>query len=137
MSKTVTKSMMTRRVVAYELIACLAVILFLWIDELLDVPHHLFGVEPTPINWVESLLESGFIIVLCTFVITISYRFLQRIKYLEGFLRICAFCKRIRIEDKWIPLDQFVSDHSAAMFSHGYCPECVEKHYAELLRKKE
>jgi len=43
---------------------------------------------------------------------------------------------RIRIEDKWIPLDQFVSDHSVAMFSHGYCPECVEKHYGELLRKK-
>jgi hypothetical protein len=136
MSKAVTKSMMTRRVITYELIACFAVMLFLWIDELLDVPHHLFGVEPTPINWVESLLESGFIIVLCTLVITISYRFLQRIKYLEGFLRICAFCKRIRIEDKWIPLDQFVSDHSAAMFSHGYCPECLEKHYGELLRKQ-
>lgn len=23
-----------------------------------------------------------------------------------------------------------------AMFSHGYCPECVEKHYGELLRKQ-
>jgi len=98
MWKAVTKSMMTRRIITYELIACLAVMLFLWIDELLDVPHHLFGV--TPINRVESLLESYFIIVLCTLVITISYRFLQRIKYLESFLRICAFCKRIRIEDK-------------------------------------
>ena len=122
MRKTATKSMITRRVLAYELVACLSIMLLLWIDELLDVPHHLFGMDPTPVNWVESLLESGVVLMFCTFVMATSYRFLQRIKYLEGFLRICSFCKRIRIEDEWIQLDHFVSDHSAAMFSHGYCP---------------
>lgn len=133
--KNITKNMITRRVLAYELVAFLTLVLFLWINELLDVPHHLFGVEPTPVNWVESLLESGFVIVLCAFVMTTSYRFFKQIKYLEGFLRICSHCKRIQIDDKWIPLDHFVSDNSAAMLSHGYCSECVEKHYGELFRK--
>ncbi len=82
MVKNVTKSMIARRVLAYEIVAFLALILCLWINELLDIPHHLFGVEQTPVNWVESLLESGLVIVLCTFVMTTSYRFLQQIKYL-------------------------------------------------------
>ena len=40
-----------------------------------------------------------------------------RVKVLEGVLPICAFCKKIRNEDKvWQPLESYISDRSDAGF---------------------
>ena len=53
-----------------------------------------------------------------------------RVKVLEGFLPICAFCKNIRNESgDWERLEKFISRRSEAEFSHGVCPSCSEKHY--------
>jgi len=51
---------------------------------------------------------------------------LTRIKRLEGIILICSYCKKIR-DDKstWNRLEQYIADHSEAVFSHGMCPECA------------
>jgi hypothetical protein len=55
---------------------------------------------------------------------------LAQLKTLEGILPICAACKKIREEDgAWVGLDDYVSDHSAARFSHGMCPDCMARLY--------
>jgi hypothetical protein len=48
-------------------------------------------------------------------------------------LPICAACKKIR-DDKgyWNQIEAYISEHSAAEFSHGICPECVEKLYPDI-----
>ena len=48
---------------------------------------------------------------------------------LEGLLPICAYCKQIR-DDKnnWQPIEGYISKRSDATFSHGYCPDCIEKY---------
>lgn len=117
---------LTKRVVAYELIGFGLLVLFLWLDEVLDLPRFLLGAPATPINWRESLLESGLAIVLGGVVIVFTHLFLARIKYLEGFLIFCAGCKRIRFGGDWIPVDVFMRDHSDVSVSHGICPECIE-----------
>ncbi len=52
-----------------------------------------------------------------------------QVKRLEGIIPICMHCKKIR-DDKqcWQQLEQYISEHSDAMFSHGVCPECSEKY---------
>lgn len=57
---------------------------------------------------------------------------LAEVKTLSGLLPICAKCKKIR-DDKgyWNVLESYLSTHSGAQFSHGYCPEC----YATALRE--
>ena len=58
---------------------------------------------------------------------------LQEIKRLSGLLPICANCKRIRDEqDNWHEIEQYISDHSEADFSHGLCPNCARALYPEL-----
>ena len=54
------------------------------------------------------------------------------IKHLRGMLPICASCKKIR-DDKgyWKQIESYIRDHSEAEFSHGICPECLEKLYPE------
>jgi len=53
---------------------------------------------------------------------------LDRVKQLEGIIPICAYCKKIRDDqDDWNQLEQYISDHSEARFSHGICPHCAEE----------
>lgn len=54
----------------------------------------------------------------------------RHVETLEGLLRICSFCKKIRTEaGAWEPLERFVSGRSKAQFSHGMCPSCQQTHY--------
>jgi integral membrane sensor domain MASE1 len=58
-----------------------------------------------------------------------------KIKRLSGLLPICASCKKIR-DDKgyWTQVEEYVRDHSEAEFSHGLCPECAKKLYADYFK---
>jgi hypothetical protein len=56
-----------------------------------------------------------------------------RVHVLEGLLPICAHCKSIRNDHgSWERLEQYISERSAAQFSHSVCPNCRDIHYAEL-----
>jgi K+-sensing histidine kinase KdpD len=46
---------------------------------------------------------------------------------------VCAWTKRINIEGKWIPLDEFLTDKLNAKFSYGVSPEAMQEilHSAE------
>jgi PAS domain S-box-containing protein len=53
---------------------------------------------------------------------------LARVKLLTGLLPICAGCKKIRDRhESWQPLELYLSANSEASFSHGMCPDCLEK----------
>jgi len=55
---------------------------------------------------------------------------LSHVKTLHGLLPMCAFCHKIRnAEGKWERLEAYISSHTDADFTHGFCPECNEKHY--------
>ncbi len=57
---------------------------------------------------------------------------LEKIKTLEGIIPICCICKKIR-DDKgyWEQIEAYISKHSPAQFSHGICPDCLDKHYGK------
>jgi hypothetical protein len=120
-----TKKELTRHVILYELLGFGLITLFLWLNEILDIPRYCFGAPATPINWRESSFESLLIIGFAAGVIFLTHQFLMRIKYLEGFLVFCAGCKRVRLKGQWVPVDVFVRDYSAAEISHGLCPDCL------------
>jgi hypothetical protein len=60
-----------------------------------------------------------------------------KIKTLSGMLPICASCRKIR-DDKghWSSLEIYISTHTDTVFSHGICPDCEKKAYAELEKLK-
>lgn len=62
---------------------------------------------------------------------------LAQVKLLSGLLPICAACKKIRgDEGYWQQIEEFISDHSEAEFSHGICPECAQELYPEIFPGK-
>lgn len=57
---------------------------------------------------------------------------LAEIKTLRGIFPICSHCKKIRDDEGyWNRIDLYIREHSDAEFSHGICPECMEKYYSE------
>lgn len=62
---------------------------------------------------------------------------LDHVKTLQGLLPICAFCHKIRNADgKWERLESYISTRTEADFTHGFCPECIEKHYGNYSASK-
>ena len=58
---------------------------------------------------------------------------LSEIKTLQGFLPICANCKKIRDDEGyWQQIEQYIQSRSDARFSHSICPECAKKLYPDL-----
>lgn len=57
---------------------------------------------------------------------------LREVKVLQGLLPICSHCKKIRNDqNQWQPVESYITAHSAVDFSHGICPECLDKHYSQ------
>lgn len=58
---------------------------------------------------------------------------LDNIKVLGGLLPICASCKKIRDDEGyWNQLEHYIQMNTDAVFSHGLCPDCIQKLYADL-----
>ncbi len=61
---------------------------------------------------------------------------LGRVRTLEGILPTCAYCGRIRDDEgNWHELETYIRKTTLAEFSHGYCPECAEKHVIPKMRR--
>ena len=53
---------------------------------------------------------------------------LKQVRTLSGLLPICASCKRIRDDQGyWQQVETYIADHTNADFTHGICPDCLEK----------
>ncbi len=62
---------------------------------------------------------------------------LQDVKTLSGLLPICSSCRKVRDDQGyWNNLEQYISEHSGAEFSHGICPECAERLYPGYFNKE-
>jgi len=57
-----------------------------------------------------------------------------KIKTLGGLLPICASCKNVRDDSGyWSSVEEYVSQRSTATFTHGICPECLQRDYSEYI----
>jgi len=82
-------------------------------------------------NNLESLVEER------TKALTKSNTELQNalteVKDLKGMLPICSSCKKIRDDNGyWNQIENYISRHSHAEFTHSICPACAKKLYPNL-----
>ena len=53
---------------------------------------------------------------------------LANVRTLSGLLPICCQCKKIRDDQGyWSAVENYLSRHSAAKFTHGLCPDCYDR----------
>jgi hypothetical protein len=59
-------------------------------------------------------------------------RALSEVKTLQGLLPICANCKKVRDDEGlWTKIDEYLTSHTDAQFSHSLCPDCARELYPE------
>jgi hypothetical protein len=104
----------------------LLIILLSWLDELIALPYLLWGGPSPHGNWRESVIETVIALSVWAIVFTYTRRVINRVYYLEGFLTVCAWCRKIHHDDQWIPIEEYVQRGFHAKTSHGMCPTCAK-----------
>ncbi len=130
MSKTIT----IKTIIVIEAMGFLIVAAFLWLDELVDLPHVIFGTEPTPINYAEIVMESALVVVLGIVVAAISIMLARHIMQLERLFSVCLVCEKVCMpgfdcnsQDSWREMDLFILDRAGSHVTSDVCPECKAK----------
>jgi len=112
--------------IGFTLLLCMV-----WVSETMDLPNLFFGIPHEDINIFRACLISA-AVILCA-IIVVGNTYLQQKHIISGLLLVCSSCQKIKVnEDKWKYMDEYVSEHSLAEFSHGLCPECYEKMNKEI-----
>lgn len=112
-----------KQILWFETFSFLLLILLSWLDELVSLPQLVFG-GGDHTNWQEAMLETSALVIVWLIVIIFTKRLMRRLFYLDGFLRICAWCRKIGYEDDWITTEDYFSRGFATETSHGICPVC-------------
>ena len=109
-------------------------IILTWLTEAARIPHLIFGEAFTPV-WHRAVLRTVIIALVWTWVHLATRRLLRRLHYLEEFLRICGWCRRVCHDGEWLELEKYFSSKFATT-THGMCPDCLAKKREEIAAAK-
>ncbi len=61
---------------------------------------------------------------------------LEEVKILGDLLPVCMHCRKVRDDSGyWSQIEEYIAQKTGTDFSHGICPECLEKYYPDLKEK--
>jgi hypothetical protein len=130
MKKTKETSILWIEAIGFSLLIALT-----WLTEVVRIPHLIFG-EPFTPNWSRAILRTAVILLVWVWVHLATKRLLKRLHYLEDFLRICGWCRRVDHEGEWLEIEKYFSSKFATPTTHGMCPDCLRKKMAEIKAAK-
>jgi hypothetical protein len=124
------------RIIIYQNLGFLGIIALCYLDDLLKLPSLIFSDHPFVILHRRTTLEM-LLVLSVWFVVTASTRrILNRIRYLEEFMRVCAWCRRINYHGEWMRLEEFMRQGFDTPTTHGICTECFSKQKEAMARAK-
>ena len=114
-------------VLAYESVGFIVIIGLCWIDEIEGASQVLFGGKPHVHDWRDCAMQTLAVVYIWAIVCGLTKKLLDHLRYLEGFVRICAWCRKVGHKDKWVRMEQYFADGLHLQTTHGVCPECLKK----------
>jgi hypothetical protein len=120
------KGPQVKRVVLFQNLGFLSVIILCVLDELVQLPALLQSGHSFTFLLHLPALEILVILAIWLLVSISTHRILEHLHYLEGFLRVCAWCRRINYQGDWMRLEDFMRQGFDTPTTHGICPECFE-----------
>jgi hypothetical protein len=115
------------RVLWYECIGFGSILALCWINELGNLPKWLLGDRTHTADWREGALLSALILIVWWLVLTMTRKLLAHLHYLEGLLRVCAWCRKVGHNGEWMRLEEYFSRGFQIETTHGMCPDCQKK----------
>jgi hypothetical protein len=122
------------RILWYECVGFLVIILLSWGDELLRLPQRVFGGAQNP-NWREGTIETLVILFVWLVVFLLTKKIIARLHYLEGMVKMCAWCRKLDQDGRWVAFEEYIVRDMHTTPSHGMCPECETRMLGEVPEK--
>ena len=111
----------------YECIGFGLLLLLSWLNELGNLSHWFLGGEAHVHDWRDSALQSVVILLVWWAVFALTRRLMAHLHYLEGFLRVCAWCRKVGHGHEWMKLEDYFAHGFQIETTHGMCPDCMKK----------
>ncbi len=107
-----------------ELLGFGGVLLLIWLDEFVDIPFRYLGALPTPARPQEYWFESVAVLLLAIAIVSATLWIFRRLRLLEDFIRVCAWCRKVEVADQWVSFEDYMKLQHEVKSTHGICPEC-------------
>lgn len=124
------------RILYFEAAGFLLLIVFTWLDEEVLFPNRQLISWFASKNWHYAVFESIVIFIFGITVVSLSYRIIRKLHYLESFIKICAWCRKVKLDDRWVSLEEYFDSVSDIKCSHGICKSCEDSLNKEAERLK-
>ena len=119
----------------YQNLGFLGIMVIGYLDELIKLPLLLASDHPFAIIHQRTVLDMLIVLAVWFLVSTSTRRILERIRYLEKFMRVCAWCRKIEYKGEWIRLEDFMKQGFDTPTTHGICPECLRRQKEAVERR--
>ena len=123
-------------VALWQFLGFILLLCLVWVSETMDLPNMFFGIEHSSMNIFRACVLSAAVIICA--IIVVGNTYLQQKHIIRGLLMVCSTCQKVKInEEEWKHMDEYITEHSLAAFSHGLCPECYAKMNMEMDLRQE
>lgn len=121
-----------QRALLWHGLAFLTIIALTWCEEAFYFFHQLFGQTPEQPDYADAAITTLIISLVWTVSGMAIYHLVVRLNYVERFLHVCAWCRRIDYDNRWMDLESYLAHKTVGVLSHGICPDCSRKMDVEL-----
>ncbi|HEX4349896.1 MAG TPA: hypothetical protein VH251_05900 [Verrucomicrobiae bacterium] len=130
------KNSQLTKVALYQNLGFLTIIVLCYFDDLFKLPSLLFSAHPLAFTYRHTIVEMLLVLAIWFFVSISTRRLMNRVRQLEEFMRVCAWCRRIDCKGEWMRLEEFMQQGFDTPTTHGICPECLEVQRAAAEKAK-
>ena len=120
-----------QRALVWHGLGFLTIIVLTLSYDFFDLAHRFFGAEQREVNFTEAIVKMDIILMLWILSGYQLYKIVSRLSYLENFLQICAWCRKIKLDDQWETVEKHFSLQTGKKATHGMCPECARNFQAQ------
>ncbi len=124
------------KIMLYQSVGFLAIIAFTCFNELVALLSLIWGSQPFIADFRDTSFKILLVLMVWFLVACSTRRLLARMRYLEGFMRICAWCHHIDSKGNWVSMEDFLQQSFDTPTTHGICPICLAKQKEANLRSK-
>ena len=119
------------RVLWCQSLGFLAIIAVCLLDEWVGLSALILDGNAFISDFRESALKMLLVLSVWLLVSGATRRVIARMDYLESFVRVCSWCRRVRYKDRWVRFEVFFKEGFDTPTTHGICDECLKKAQAD------
>ena len=110
----------------WQFLTFIMLILLVWVNEVRDMTSLFFDTSPQDVNIFRGCLLTAAVLVAA--IVAIGNTYLQQKRVLNSMISVCSSCNKVRVnQHQWKQMEEYISDNSLLTFTHGLCPDCMEK----------